>query len=129
MAAGLVLQTIGTGNSTNTLPAYFWDDGSGNLTPFGALPPQNIATGQGSVTTTSAQLVAARNPTGSGALPRRSVTVINTGSTTLFFGRSGVTATAGVPIPAGAAVTITFTGALYTVTASGSTTAAYYELF
>lgn len=59
------------------------------------------------------------------------VTVINTGSTTFFVGQSGVTASTGLRVPAGAQVTITGFGALqsstnfdiYAITSSGTSSA------
>ena len=86
--------------------------------------PSNIATGQGSVTTTAAQLVASR--TG-----RRTVTVENTGTTPVYLGGSGVTSTTGFLLPgvAGASLTMSFSGALYAVTASGTAAVTFYETY
>lgn len=59
------------------------------------------------------------------------VTVINSGSKTFFVGQSGVTATTGLRVPAGAQVTINGFGAtqsstnfdIYAITASGTSSA------
>ena len=85
--------------------------------------PANIATGQGSVTTTAAQLVGAR--TG-----RRTVTVENTGTTPVYLGGSGVTASTGFLLPgvAGASLTISFSGALYAVS-TGTAAVTFYETY
>lgn len=58
------------------------------------------------------------------------VTVINTGSTTIFVGSSAVSATTGLRCPAGAQITITGFGAkqsstnfdIYAITSSGTST-------
>ena len=89
-----------------------------------ATPPANIATGQGSVTTMAALLVGAR--TG-----RRTVTIENTGTTPVYLGGSGITASNGFLLPgvAGVSLTISFSGALYAVTASGTAAVTFYELY
>ena len=59
------------------------------------------------------------------------VTVVNTGTVTMFIGQSGVTSSTGLRVPAGAQVTINNFGALqsstnfdiYGITASGTTSA------
>ena len=48
--------------------------------------------------------------------------ITNAGTTTVFIGGSGVTATTGYPVPAGSRLPITTTAAVYGVTASGTAT-------
>ena len=100
------------------------DTAAGDLaaTRGATAPATGLATAQGSATSTSAQLIAAR--TG-----RRSVTLYNTGSVTVFVGASGVTTTTGFPVPAGSALTIGFAGALFVVTVSGTAAVSSYEVF
>ena len=60
----------------------------------------------------------------------RDVTIINTGSVTIFLGSSTVTAAHGLPLPAGVQITYTgyshvkgdTTGDIYAITSSGSAT-------
>ncbi len=55
--------------------------------------------------------------------------VYNFGSATVFYGPSGVTTATGFPLPAGAAATISTTGALYGIAASGTQTIGVMETF
>lgn len=82
-----------------------------------------LATNQVSVTTTATQIVASRSG-------RRSVTVIQHGSTAVYLGpTSGVTTSNGILLigTAGAAVTFEYSGAVYGIVSSGSVTVGYAE--
>ena len=86
-----------------------------------------LATSQASIGTTAAQIVAAR--TGAAGTGRIAATLYNFGSATVFFGSSGVTATTGMPLPAGAAVTLNTMAAIYGIAASGTQTIGITETF
>ena len=62
---------------------------------------------------------------------RRTVTVENTGTTPVYLGGSGVTSTTGFLLPgvAGASLTMSFSGALYAVTASATAAVTFYETY
>jgi hypothetical protein len=86
-----------------------------------------LATSQASIGTTAAQIVAARaGVSGSG---RIAVTLFNAGSATVYFGASGVAATTGMPLPAGASATINTQAAIYGIAASGTQTIGVMETF
>ncbi len=86
-----------------------------------------LATSQASIGAAAAQIVAARaGATGTG---RIAVTLFNFGSATVFYGASGVTATTGMPLPAGAAATINTQAAIYGIAASGTQTIGVMETF
>ncbi len=86
-----------------------------------------IATAQSAPGTTATQLVAAR--TGAPGTGRVAATIFNVGSVTIYLGGPGVTPTTGVPVAAGAALTLNTTAALFGVTASGTGAAAALEAF
>ena len=86
-----------------------------------------LATSQASIGTAAAQIVAARaGATGTG---RIAVTLYNFGAATVFYGNSGVTATTGMPLPAGAAATVNAQAAIYGIAASGTQTIGVMETF
>jgi hypothetical protein len=86
-----------------------------------------FATSHASIGTTAAQIVAAR--TGAPGTGRIAVTLYNAGSATVFYGASGVTATTGMPLPAGSAATLDTTAAIYGIAASGTQTLGVMETF
>ena len=86
-----------------------------------------FATSHASIGTTAAQIVAAR--TGDLGTGRIAVTLYNYGSATVFIGASGVTATTGLPLPAGAAFTINTMAAVFGVAVSGTQTVGVLESF
>ena len=86
-----------------------------------------LATSQASIGTAAAQIVAAR--AGAAGTGRIAVTLYNFGSATVFYGAFGVTATTGMPLPAGAAATINTQAAIYGIAASGTQTIGVMETF
>lgn len=83
----------------------------------------NQATGQQALTTTAAQVVAARST-------RRNVLIVNTSTTiTVYVGNTGVTSATGVPILPNASITIPSVTAQFAVAASGTPTVAYFETY
>lgn len=96
------------------------DVASGNPIPVSFAPPVGaaaFATAQVTVGTTAGQLAAAR--TGAPGTGRVSITVINNGTVPIFVGISGVLTTTGLQVPAGDAITINTTAAVFAI--SGST--------
>lgn len=89
----------------------------------------NSAATQTASVTNSATLIFDTDATGipTGAT-LNDVTIVNTGATTIFLGQSGVTATTGLRLAAGAQVTIngytglqsSTTGDIYAITSSGT---------
>jgi hypothetical protein len=86
-----------------------------------------LAASQAAIGTASAQIVAAR--AGAAGTGRIAVTLYNFGSATVFYGNSGVTATTGMPLPAGASATINTQAAIYGIAASGTQTIGIMETF
>ena len=86
-----------------------------------------LATNQISVATTSTLIVAAR--TGAPGTGRVAVTILNSGAATVFYGVSGLTTANGSILPAGAAVTLNTTAAVYGIVATGTVTVSYTETF
>ena len=84
--------------------------------------PANFAPGQVSVATTATQIVAARSG-------RVTVTVENLGTSTVWLGGSGVTTTSGFSVGAGLSLTVSFTGALYGISASAAQSINEYETY
>lgn len=81
----------------------------------------SIATDQVALSTTAAQVVAARNQ-------RHRVVIKNIDSTiTIYVGASGVTASDGFQLLAGESVALHTTAAVFAVAASGTPSAAYLE--
>jgi hypothetical protein len=84
----------------------------------------NLATGQVSVDTTAGgkQIAAARST-------RRTITVVNHGTTDVYVGSSGVSTSTGVLLlgTKGAAVTLCTTAAVYGIVGSGTQTISYFE--
>lgn len=82
----------------------------------------SIANAQVAVDTTvgGVTIVAARSS-------RRSVTLYNTGSVTVYVGSGTVSAANGFPIPAGGSFTIDATAAVKGIAASGSQTVGVWE--
>jgi hypothetical protein len=95
-----------------------------NNNPVGSA---SLATSRASIGATAAQIVAAR--TGAPGTGRIAVTLYNFGSATVFYGASGVTATTGMPLPAGAVATLNTTAAIYGIAASGTQTLGVMETF
>ena len=97
-----------------------------DLTPSGGVPIKGLSSAnflpsQITIGTTSTLIVAAR-------AGRVNVTIYNASSATEYIGPSGVTPSTGFPIPAGQALSVATTAALYGVAAS-SASAAEYETF
>lgn len=90
----------------------------------GAGGPGNLATAQVSVGTTAGLIAAGRTA-------RQTVTVVNTSTTDIYIGGSGVTTSSGLLLPGvkGASLTLAFTGALYGVVASGTATVTEAETY
>jgi hypothetical protein len=79
----------------------------------------SFATSQASIGTSASLIVAAR--TGSAGVGRISVTIVNTGTATIYYGpTSGVTTSTGMPLGAGAAATEGTTAAIYGISATGT---------
>jgi hypothetical protein len=88
----------------------------------------NAVSSQVTVASTTTLLAAARLvPTA----PRFRLTIVNHGTTAVFVGPSGVTASTGQLLAgvAGQALTYQFTGALYGITASGTQVVSVMEEF
>lgn len=86
--------------------------------------PANFATGQGTVGTSAAQLVAARSG-------RQSVTIVSNCANPIELGStSGVTTANGVILPGvvGASITLNYSGAVYAIGAA-SCAVSLYELY
>lgn len=82
-------------------------------------------TGQVSIASTATQIVAARSP-------RRSVLVINHGTTDVYIGfTSGVTTATGILLTGtkGASLSIPSNTTIYGITASGTQTISYAEVY
>lgn len=83
----------------------------------------NQANGQQALTTSAAQVVAAR-------ATRRSVLIVNLSTTiTVYVGNTGVTSSTGIPVLPGAGVTIPSTTAQFAVAASSTPSVAYLEVY
>jgi hypothetical protein len=96
-----------------------------NNHPVGAA---SLATAQAaSIGTSATSIVAAR--TGAIGTGRIAATLYNYGSVTVFVGPSGVTTSTGIPVVAGASLTLNTTAALYGVVASGTGAVAVAETF
>ena len=102
------------------------DVGDGTfLLGFAERGAPNFATGQGTATTDAGTIVAAR-------ATRRALLVINTGAVDMYLGAgTAVAATTGLLLTGteGAAVSMTVTGAVYGITASGSAVYSYAEIY
>jgi hypothetical protein len=86
-----------------------------------------FATSQASIGATASPIATAR--TGVAGTGRISVTLYNAGSATVYFGPSGVTTATGMPLIAGAAVTISTQAAIYGIAASGTQILGVMETF
>lgn len=86
--------------------------------------PANFSTAQVACATTATQVVALRTA-------RALQSVVNTTTTPIYLGGSGVTTSTGHLLPGvvGASLTLPFTGALYCVVASGTATVTEAETF
>ena len=84
----------------------------------------NIATNQVSITSAATAIVAARST-------RRSVLIINHGTTDVYIGGASVTTSTGILLAGteGAAIGIGTTAAVYGIVASGSQTVSYIEVY
>ena len=84
----------------------------------------NIATNQVSITSAATAIVAAR-------ATRRSVLIINHGTTDVYIGGAAVTTSTGILLAGteGAAIGIGTTAAVYGIVASGSQTVSYIEIY
>ncbi len=104
-----------------------WGGGSGggaNSPPVGS---GSLAASQASIGTSATSIVAAR--TGAAGTGRIAATLYNSGSATVYVGASGVTTSTGMPLPAGASITLNTTAAIYGVAASGTQTIGVTETY
>jgi hypothetical protein len=96
-----------------------------NNKPVGAA---SIATAQvASVTSAATSILAAR--TGAVGTGRISATIYNNGTVTVFIGTSGVTTSTGIPLIAGAALTLDTTAAIYGIVSSTAGSVSAVETF
>ena len=123
---GITLGSSGGGGSVTQGTSPWVTSVTGTLP--GSVGAAAIATGQWSNATGSATLIVAAR-TGAAGTGRVSVTLYNSGSTTLFYGVSGVTTSTGTRLLAGGSRTIYTTAAIYGVPASGTSTLDYDEVF
>jgi hypothetical protein len=95
---------------------------AGGLVNVGS--PANVSTAQVTVVTTATLVAASRSG-------RQTVTIENTGTTAFYVGGAGVTAATGFLVPGvlGASLTLSVTGAIYAITASGSAAVSEYETY
>lgn len=116
--------TNSSGQELATLGNPFRIDPTGTTTqPTSAVSRANLATNQVSVAATATLVVAAR-------AGRDSVTVENHGTTDVYVGSSsGVTTSTGILLPGtkGAAITLSYSGAVYAIVATGTQTVSYAE--
>ena len=84
----------------------------------------SLATGQVSVASLATQIVPAR-------AGRKEVTIVNHATTAVYIGGSGITATTGLLLAGvqGEGITITGGAAIYAITASGSETVSFLEVY
>jgi hypothetical protein len=94
--------------------------------PVGAA---NFAPNQVSIGTTATQIAAAR--TGVSGTGRVSITILNTSTTPVFIGGSGVTASTGILLAGaiGASITINTTAAVFGIVSAGTATVSEWETF
>ena len=83
---------------------------------------QNIATGQVTVNTT-ATLVLTRRAT------RRSIGILNTGTTTIYIGVAGVSATTGHQLPSGSFIGLPATAEVWAISVTSAGTVTYVEAY
>ena len=109
-----------TGRPGEAAVAVVGPDGS----PAGAVGAANVATGQVSVDTTSGGVTVA-----AARVTRRSITIVNHGTTDVYIGVGSVTTSNGILLPGtkGAALTIETTLAVKAIVASGSQIVSYLE--
>lgn len=89
----------------------------------------NFTPGQATITNAATIIAAAR--IGTSGVGRISITVVQTGTTPIYLGGSGVTTSTGTLLPGvlGASVTIGTTAAVYGITASGSQLVTEFETY
>jgi hypothetical protein len=75
---------------------------------------QAIQTGQATITGTASQIVPQYSS-------RSGLTIVNTGSNTVYIGEAAVTSATGYPLLASASVSFSTTGAVFGVSSGGST--------
>jgi hypothetical protein len=143
----LTLQCDTTGLSASDRILAFFDDGQspalesgGNLAAavaklaaiqaalgYQLVGAVNFATAQANIGATAVQIVAARaGPAGAG---RIAATIYNNGSAPIYVGGAGVTTADGLPLVAGASITLNCVAAIYGVAASGSQNVGIVETF
>lgn len=100
------------------------DVSASNMVPVSVGQPTSITTGQVSVTTSATLIVASR-------VGRKSVTIVQEGTTIVRLGASGVAISTGVPLPGTIYSQFTFDGgaAIYGIVASGTQTVSYAETY
>lgn len=121
MPDDITLPPSGTGTATPGAATHQLADGK-HVQLVGAAGAPSIAHNQVSVGTSATAIVAAR-------ARRRSVTIVNHGTTDVYVGGTGVTTGNGVLLPGtkGAAITIETTAAVSAVVGSGTQTVSYFE--
>lgn len=99
-----------------------------SASPLNPVGSASIAMAQASVAATASMIVAQR--AGAAGTGRVAVTLYNAGAATVYLGAStGVTTSNGMPLPAGASITLDTTAAIYGVAASGTQTLGVTETY
>ncbi len=134
VAQGTTTDAAWSGSGAATIVAVLkavWTKLGSIATALGALNQPvgsgSIATSQAPIGTTAASIVAAR--TGAIGAGRIAATLYNAGSATVYIGGSDVTTSTGMPLPAGASVTLDTTAAIYGIAASGTQTIGVTETY
>ena len=115
---------VGLDSFTNAIATYDIDPNTGEPSGGRDTGYGSKTTNQVSVGATATQIVAAR-------AGRGGVIIVQHGTTDVFIGGAGVSATNGVLLPGnkGASITLPDTGAIFGITASGTQTVSYYEAY
>ncbi|MFZ2105107.1 MAG: hypothetical protein WAV18_06915 [Roseiarcus sp.] len=87
----------------------------------------NLATNQVTVGVTATLLAAAR--TGVAGTGRIAITILNNGTVTIYLGGSSVLVTTGIQLPAGDAITLNTTAALYAISGTAGQNVGIAETF
>jgi hypothetical protein len=122
----LIVSALPSGS--NVIGAVNLDIGGATVSQGNPVPTTetyaNIATGQVSVASTATLIVAAR-------AGRKEATIVNNSTTAVFLGASSVTPSSGLLLAGvvGEGITITGGAAIYGITATGSETVSYLEVY
>jgi hypothetical protein len=107
-------------------------DGTTNkVAPEAPMGAASLATGQVSVGTTVGGTLIAAARTGVPGTGRASVTIVNTTTTAIYLGNTGVTTTTGQLLPGvvGASITLNTTAAIYGIVAASTATVTFSETY